>query len=142
MKITGCCLPYGESKYHDAVQVGAFAHQDGAQVPLVRDFFDNNPENVIGHCFLHDTDEGVMCDIHFNERYLSNHTVDEGLVARLKIGACAVRIKREPIFNHELPASKFGNHPLFVDLVLIVAVAMNEYCLERVVIEDETKEKD
>lgn len=25
MKITGCCLPYGESKYHDAIQVGAWA---------------------------------------------------------------------------------------------------------------------
>lgn len=25
MIITGCCLPYGESKYHDAVQDGAQA---------------------------------------------------------------------------------------------------------------------
>lgn len=137
MKITGCCLPYGESKYHDAVQVGAFDHQDGAQVPLVRDFFDkNNPENVIGHCILHDTDEGVMCDIHFNERYLSNHTVDEALCSHLKIGAWAVSIKREPVLNHELPASKFGNN-FIVTGGRIAAVAINEYCLERIVIEDE-----
>lgn len=135
MKITGCCLPYGESKYHDAVQRGAFAHQDGAQVPLVQDFFDkNNPENIIGNCILHDTDKGVMCDIHFNERYLSNHTVDEALCSRLKIGAWAVRLKREPILNHELPSSKFGNH-FIVTGGRIAAVAMNEYCLERIVIE-------
>lgn len=137
MKITGCCLPYGESKYHDAVQVGAFADQDGAQVPLVRDFFDkNNPENVIGHCILHDTDEGVMCDIYFNERYLSNHTVDEALCSHLKIGAWAVQVKKEPIINHELPSSKFGNR-FIVTHGRIAAVAMNEYCLERIVIEDE-----
>lgn len=137
MKITGCCLPYGESKYHDAVQVGAFAHQDGEKVPLVRDFFGrDNPENVIGHCTLHDTDEGVMCDIHFNERYLSNHTVDEVLCSRLKIGAWVVQIKKEPILNHELPSSKFGNG-FIVTHGRIAAVAMNEYCLERVVIEEE-----
>lgn len=137
MKITGCCLPYGESKYHDGVQVGAFAHQDGAQVPLVRDFFDkNNPENVIGHCILHDTDEGVMCDIYFNERYLSNHTVDESFCSHLRIGAWAVRVKKEPILNHEFPSSTFGNN-FIVTNGRIAAVAMNEYCLERVVIEDE-----
>lgn len=136
MKITGCCLPYGESKYHDAVQIGAFAHQDGAQVPLVRDFFDkDNPENVIGHCILHDTDEGVMCDIYFNERYLSNHTVDEALCSHLKIGAWVVQVKKEPIFKHEYP-SKFGND-FIVTHGRIAAVAMNEHCLERIVIEDE-----
>jgi hypothetical protein len=119
------------------VQIGAFADQDGAQVPLVQDFFDkNNPENVIGHCILYDTDEGVMCDIHFNERYLSNHTVDESLCSHLKIGAWAVRLKREPILSHELPSSKFGND-FIVTRGRIAAVAMNEYCLERIVIEDE-----
>lgn len=137
MKITGCCLPYGESKYHDAVQVGAFAHQDGEKVPLVRDFFErDNPENVIGHCTLHNTDEGVMCDIYFNERYLSNHTIDEGLCSHLKIGAWVVEIKKEPILTHELPSSKFGND-FIVTHGRIVAVAMNKYCLENVVIEDE-----
>jgi hypothetical protein len=137
MKITGCCLPYGESKYHDAVQVGAFADQDGAQVPLVRDFFKMDDEdNIIGHCVLHDTPEGVMCDIYFNERYLSNHTVDGGFCSHLKIGAWAVQIKKEPILSHELPTSKFGNNFVVTD-GRIVAVAMNEYCLERVVIEDD-----
>lgn len=136
MKITGCCLPYGESKYHDAVQVGAFADQDGAQVPLVLDFFDkNNPDNIIGHCILHDTDEGVMCDIYFNERYLSNHTVDEYLCSHLKIGAWVVRVKKEPVLKHEYP-SKFGND-FVVTHGRIAAVAMNEYCLERIVIEDD-----
>lgn len=136
MKVTGCCLPYGESKYHDAIQISAFAHQDGAQVPLVRDFWDtNNPENVIGHCILHDTDEGVMCDIHFNEGFSSSHDI-EGFCSYNKIGAWVVRIKREPILNHELPASKFGNN-FIVTGGRIAAVAMNGYCLERVVIEDE-----
>lgn len=137
MKLTGCCLPYGESKYHDAVQVGAFAHQDGEKVPLVRNFFKMDAEdNIIGHCILHNTDEGVMCDIHFNEIYLKNHTVDANLCAHLKIGAWAVGIKREPILNHELPASKFGNN-FIVTGGRITAVAMNGCCLERVVIQDE-----
>lgn len=136
MKITGCCLPYGESKYHDAVQIGAFAHQDGEKVPLVRDFFDkNNPENVIGHCILHDTDEGVMCDIHFNEEFSSNHDI-KGFCSYYKIGAWAVSIKREPVLNHELPSSKFGNN-FIVTGGRIAAVGMNEDCLERVAIEDE-----
>lgn len=136
MKITGCCLPYGESKYHDAVQIGAFAHQDGEKVPLVQDFFKMDAEdNIIGHCILHNTDEGVMCDIHFNERYLSNHTVDEALCPHLKIGALAVRVKKEAVIKHELP-SKFGND-FIVTYGRIAAVAMNDTCLEKVVIEDE-----
>lgn len=136
MKITGCCLPYGESKYHDTIQVGAFAHQDGKTVPLVRDFFKHdNPENVIGHCILHDTDEGVMCDIHFNEMYLKNHTVNEALCSRLKIGAWVVQVKKEPILKHELPSSKFGND-FIVTHGRIAAVGINEYCLEKVMIEE------
>lgn len=135
MKITGCCLPYGESKYHDAVQVGAFADQDGAQVPLVREFFGkNNPENVIGHCILHDTDKGVMCDIHFNEEFSSNHDV-EGFCSYNKIGAWVVQVKKESIPKHECP-SKFGND-FIVTGGRIAAVGMNEYCLEGVVIEDD-----
>lgn len=135
MKITGCCLPYGESKYHDAVQVGAFAHQDGMRVPLVHDFYaKDNPENVIGHCVLHDTDEGVMCDIHFNEMYLKNHTINDALCSHLKIGAWVVQVKKEPILTNELPSSKFGNTSI-VTHGYIRAVAMNEYCLENVVIE-------
>lgn len=137
MKITGCCLPYGESKYHDAVKVGAFAHQDGEKVPLVCDFYaKDNPENVIGHCILHDTDEGVMCDIHFNKTYLKNHTVDNALCSHLKIGAWAVQLKKEPIFACELPSSKFGNSSI-VTHGYIRAVAMNEHCLEKIRIEEE-----
>ena len=135
MKITGCCLPYGESKYHDAVQVGAFAHQDGAQVPLVRDFWKpDDPENVIGHCVLHDTDEGVMCDIHFNEDFIKTHDM-EGFCSYNKIGAWVVSVEREPILNHELP-SKFNNG-FVVTHGRIAAVAINHDCLERVVIENE-----
>lgn len=136
MKITGCCLPYGESKYHDAVQIGAFADQDGAQVPLVRDFFKMDVEdNIIGHCILHNTDEGVMCDIHFNEAFSGNHDI-EGFCSYYKIGAWVVQVKKEAILNHELPSSKFGND-FVVTHGRIAAVAMNEYCLEKVVIEDE-----
>lgn len=135
MKITGCCLPYGESKYHDAVQVGAFADQDGEKVPLVRDFFDkDNPDLIIGHCVLHDTGEGVMCDIYFNEVYSSNHDI-KGCCSYYKIGALVVHVEKEPILKHSLP-SKFGND-FIVTHGRIAAVAMNEYCLERIVIEDE-----
>ena len=96
----------------------------------IYDFFDeDNPENVIGHCILHDTNEGVMCDIHFNEMYLKNHTVNEALCSRLKIGAWAVRVKKEP-------TSKFGNNSIITH-GYIRAVAMNEYCLEEVVIGEE-----
>lgn len=137
MKITGCCLPYGESKYHDPVQIGAFAHQDGEKVPLVHDFFvKDNPENVMGYCILHDTNERVMCDIHFNEIYLKNHTINAAFCSRLKIGAWAVHVKKEPILSHELPSSKFGNNSIITH-GYIRAVAMNEYCLENVMIEEE-----
>jgi len=136
MKITGCCLPYGESKYHDAVQIGAFAHQDGMKVPLVRDFWaKDKPGNVIGHCILHDTDEGVMCDIYFNEVYLKNHIIDNALCSHLKIGAWVVQVKKEPILKHELPCSKFGDD-MIVTHGRIAAVGMNEYCLEKVIFED------
>ena len=135
MKITGCCLPYGESKYHDAVQLGIFAHQDGQSVPLVRDLWvKDDPENVIGHCVLHDTDEGVMCDIYFNEEFSSNHDI-EGFCSYYKIGAWVIHVEKEPILKHELQ-SKFGNG-FIITHGRIAAVAMNEYCLERVVIEDE-----
>lgn len=105
------------------------------RVPLVHDFYaKDNPENVIGYCILHDTDEGVMCDIHFNEMYLKNHTINDALCSRLKIGAWVVQVKKEPTLSHELPSSKFGNTSI-VTHGYIRAVAMNEYCLENVVIE-------
>lgn len=135
MKITGCCLPYGESKYHDAILEGIFAHQDGESVPLVRDFWaKDDSDNIIGHCVLHDTSEGVMCDIHFNEAFSSNHDI-EGCCSYYKIGALVFQAKKESIIKHELP-SKFGND-FVVTHGRIAAVAMNEYCLERIVIEDE-----
>lgn len=135
MKITGCCLPYGESKYHDAVQVGVFAHQDGEKVPLVRDFWaKDEPENVIGHCILHDTDEGVMCDIYFNEEFSSNHDI-KWFCSYNKIGVWVTHVEKDPIIKHELP-SKFGND-FVVTHGRIAAVAINQDCLERVVIEDE-----
>lgn len=136
MKFKGYCLPYGKSKYHDSIKVGAFAHQDGEKVPLVSDFWDaNNPENVIGHCVLHDTDEGVMCDIHFNEEFLQTHYM-EGFCSYNKIGAWVVQIEREPILAHELPSSKF-NTGFVVTHGRIAAVGINHDCLEEIEIVEE-----
>ena len=140
MKLTGCCLPYGESKYHDAVMPGAFAHQDGQSVPLVQDFFSNDPDNIIGHCVLHDASEGVMCDIYFNESYLTeamkSYDSIENLywaVAKLyNIGAWAVRLKCNPVINHTKSGSSFvviGGE--------IRAVSMNRYGLEEIKIVEE-----
>ena len=135
MKITGCCLPYGESKYHDAIQVGAFSHQDGKSVPLLRSFGRlNDPCNVIGHCILHDTATGVMCDIHFNPEYIERVDVD-GWCSYNHIGAWAVELKREPTLLHKLP-SKFGNEYI-VTYGRIAAVVFDRDCLEKVTIKED-----
>lgn len=135
MKLTGCCLPYGESKYHDAVMPGAFAHQDGQSVPLVTKFNSHNPEHVIGHCVLHNTTEGVMCDLYFNEQYLkkamNSYSSIENLywaLAKLyKIGAWVTMIKKEPNLMHDKIANSF-----IVTHGCIREVAINETCIESI----------
>jgi hypothetical protein len=92
--------------------------------------------SIISEHTDHDTDEGVLCDIHFNKMYLNNHTVDKALCSHLKIGAWAVQVKKEPMLSHELPSSKFGNNSIITH-GYIRAVAMNEYCLEKIRIEEE-----
>lgn len=135
MKITGCCLPYGESKYHDAVQVGAFSHQDGERVPLLRDFGRfNDPSNIIGYCILHDTTTGAMCDVYFNPEYIKGIDI-RGWCSHNRIGAWVVEVKREPMLLHKLP-SKFGNKYI-VTHGRIKAVVFNEDCLEKVIVEEE-----
>lgn len=140
MKLTGCCLPYGDSKYHDAIMPGAFAHQEGMSVPLVNDFMGGSMENVIGHVVLHNTEEGVMCDLYFNEQYLKkameSYSSIENLywaLAKLyRIGAWAVGLKRESVINHTKGGSSF--------VVIggdIRAVAMNRYGLEGIRIVEE-----
>ena len=68
--------------------------------------------------------------------YLKNHTINDALCSRLKIGAWVVRVKKEPILSNEFPSSKFGNNSI-VTHGYIRAVAMNEYCLEKIAIEAE-----
>ena len=140
MKLTGCCLPYGDSKYHDAIMPGAFAHQDGMSVPLVDDFMGGSMENVIGHAVLHTTDDGVMCDLYFNEQYLkkgmesysSIENLYSAVVSLYKIGAWAVNLKREPVINHTKSVNSF-----IVIGGKIRAVAMNRYGLEPMKIVEE-----
>lgn len=135
MKITGCCLPYGGSKYHDAVQVGAFKHQDGERVPLLRDFVRlNDSSNIIGYCILHDTTVGVMCDVHFNPQYIEGIDI-RAWCSHNCIGAWVIEVKREPILLHKLP-SKFGNEYIITH-GRITAVAFNEDCLEKVTVEED-----
>lgn len=135
MKITGCCLPYGGSKYHDAVQVGTFKHQDGERVPLLRDFGRlNDSSNIIGHCILHDTTTGVMCDIHFNPEYIKGVDI-QGWCKHNRIGAWVCEVKKEPMLLHRLP-SKFGNEYI-VTYGRIKAVAFNEDCLEKITVEED-----
>lgn len=135
MKITGCCLPYGVSQYHDAVQVGAFSYQDGEKVPLLRNFGGlRDMSNIIGYCILHDRLYGVMCDVHFNPEYIKGKDV-QGLCSYNHIGAWVFEVKREPMLLHTLP-SKFGSNHL-VTYGRIGAVVFNRDCLEKLTVEEE-----
>jgi len=45
----------------------AFKHQDGQTVPLVWQHLHNEPQNVLGHAFLENREDGVYCYGKFNE---------------------------------------------------------------------------
>lgn len=48
------------------IRENAFAHQDGARVPLVFGHVHDNPSRVLGHCDLENRPEGVYCYGYFN----------------------------------------------------------------------------
>lgn len=49
------------------IRAGAFAHQDGKQVPLLWQHMHNSPANVLGHAILHNRADGVYTEAFFNE---------------------------------------------------------------------------
>ena len=135
-KYSGMCLPYGNSQYHDTVAYGAFDHQDGEKVPLLR-FFGNvdDPENVIGHCVLHKSPEGMMCTLHFNKEFEETHSMD-GFCSYYKIGAWATNINREPVLIHKLPYKVSSANGWIITYGKIRAVIIDDTCLEPITIEE------
>lgn len=68
----------------------AFAHQDGAKVPLIWGHNHDDPEMVLGHGFLENRPEGVMFYGYFNNSRLAKHAredVEHGDVTSLSIWA-------------------------------------------------------
>lgn len=53
---------------------GAFAHQDGQEVPMVFQHNHNDINNVIGHCVLHSEDDGVRLYGYLNENVSAGRT--------------------------------------------------------------------
>lgn len=56
------------------IRKNAFADNDGETVPLVFQHQHNDPENVLGHCLLHNCEEGVYCYGWFNQNPKSQAT--------------------------------------------------------------------
>jgi len=53
---------------------GAFAHQDGQEVPMVFQHNHNDINNVIGHCELHSEDDGIRLYGYLNEDVSAGRT--------------------------------------------------------------------
>lgn len=72
------------------IRAGAFAHQDGAVVPLVWQHLHDSPANVIGHAVLKNTDKGVYTYGSFNsteDGQIAKELVHHGDITRLSINA-------------------------------------------------------
>ena len=72
------------------IKAGAFAHQDGARVPLVWQHQHNSPSNILGFVDLTNLPEGVRADGSFNsteEGQLAKELVEHGDITRLSINA-------------------------------------------------------
>ena len=72
------------------IRKDAFAHQDGAKVPLVWGHNHDNPEMVLGHGFLENNPEGVFIYGYFNDSDLAQAAkkdVEHGDVTSLSIWA-------------------------------------------------------
>lgn len=72
------------------IKAGAFAHQDGAVVPLVWQHMHDSPANVIGHAVLKNMPEGVYTYGSFNsteDGIIAKELVQHGDITRLSINA-------------------------------------------------------
>lgn len=72
------------------IKAGAFAHQDGAVVPLVWQHMHDSPANVIGHAVLKNKPEGMYAYGSFNsteDGLIAKELVQHGDITRLSINA-------------------------------------------------------
>ena len=80
----------------------AFAHQDGAKVPLVWGHNHDSPEAVLGHGFLENRPEGVFFYGYFNDSDLAQaakRDVDHGDVTSLSIWANQLQQKAGDVLH-------------------------------------------
>ena len=72
------------------IKPGAFAHQDGAIVPLIWQHQHDAPQHVLGHALLKNEPKGVRCFGSFNsteDGLLAKELVHHGDITRLSINA-------------------------------------------------------
>lgn len=84
------------------IRSGAFAHQDGAKVPLVWGHNHESPEAVLGHGFLENRPEGVFFYGYFNDSDLAQaakRDVDHGDITSLSIWANQLKQKAGDVLH-------------------------------------------
>ena len=84
------------------IRKDAFAHQDGAKVPLVWGHNHDNPEMVLGHGFLENNPEGVFIYGYFNDSDLAQAAkkdVEHGDVTSLSIWANQLKQKAGDVLH-------------------------------------------
>ena len=78
------------------IRSGAFAHQDGAKVPIIWGHNHESPEAVLGHGFLENRPEGVFIYGYFNDSDLAQaakRDVEHGDITSLSIWANQLKQK-------------------------------------------------
>lgn len=84
------------------IRSGAFAHQDGAKVPLVWGHNHDSPEAVLGHGFLENRPEGVFFYGYFNDSELAQaakRDVEHGDITSLSIWANQLKQKAGDVLH-------------------------------------------
>ena len=84
------------------IRKDAFAHQDGAKVPIVWGHNHDNPEMVLGHGFLENNPEGVFIYGYFNDSDLAQAAkkdVEHGDVTSLSIWANQLKQKAGDVLH-------------------------------------------
>ena len=84
------------------IRSGAFAHQDGAKVPLVWGHNHESPEAVLGHGYLENRPEGVFFYGYFNDSELAQaakRDVDHGDITSLSIWANQLKQKAGDVLH-------------------------------------------
>lgn len=84
------------------IRSGAFAHQDGAKVPLVWGHNHESPEAILGHGFLENRPEGVFFYGYFNDSELAQaakRDVDHGDITSLSIWANQLKQKAGDVLH-------------------------------------------